>query len=190
MTVRTLHSLDPIEVLEEQIKKHPQLPSHLPAVLTYLKMDLILLESVSYMRQEGLWDADTSHTYSSMLLVPSATQIQALADLCPMLFLSPPSDLFNLVCRYRLYTKFQPTSLAEFLVDRGASITKRAARRNVSSRIAPKGTYYICPSAHCKRTFKKAGHTQNHVLRNHPEYLQLVPNFEPQLSTDGFHRGQ
>lgn len=170
--------------LEYQIRKYPKLASHLPAVLTYLRIDLVLLESVSYIRQEGFWDASTSDLYRSVLLMPSATQTQALATLCPMLFLSPPSDLFNLVCQYRLQTRFQPTGLADRLTYRWSSVSKQIVRRGGLIRTAPTGEWYVCPSLYCKKRFKKAGHTQNHISRCHPEYLQLHPDFQPQLSTN------
>lgn len=170
-----------ITTLELEILQHPNLDANLSTVCLYVKMDFMLLESISYLRQEGLWNTSMQQLYSNSVQRPQGDHLAELAMLLPSLFQSPPPSLFNLVCEYRKILGSDSTqSMERFLQLLRPSSLEKDRQGLPSRKVAPKGYVYACPSAHCPKIFKKAGHARNHVNSRHPEYLQLNPEYHPE----------
>lgn len=166
--------------LELDILYHPDIKSHLEAVCLYLRMDLTLLESISYLRQEGLWRPDISQPYGAVQR-PKTDQMLSMASIHQSLFHSPPTDLFDLICDLRRFTGFGSRTATERLPSLlEQRYLDRRHRSYDSMKTAPSGRLYACPSSNCRKTFKKSGHARNHVETKHLEYLQLNPDYLPQ----------
>lgn len=169
-----------IAKVELEILNHPEVDAHFDAVCFYLKIDLVLLEAISYLRQEGLWSSKMSQMYGSSVQAPRTEQIEELASFHQSLFQSPPSSLFDLICELRRLTGFGPTVMTDRLPSLlKLSILNRKRRKQGRIRTAPEGQLYACPSMNCHKTFKKSGHARNHVETKHPEYLEIHPNYLP-----------
>lgn len=170
-----------ILTLELQILQHPNLDAHLNTVRLYIKLDLVLLESISYLRQEGLWNTNMQQMYSGSVPRPQGEHLAELAILHPSLYQSPPPSLFNLICEYRRILGSNSSETVEkFLRLLRPSILEKDRKGSPSRKVAPQGRVFACPSAHCRKMFKKAGHARNHVQSRHPEYLQLNPEYHPE----------
>lgn len=170
-----------ITTLEFEILEHPNLDAHLNTVCLYIKLDLVLLESISYLRQDGLWNTNMQQMYSSSVPKPQGKHLAELAVLHPSLFQSPPPSLFNLVCEYRRILGSSSSETVErFLQLLRPSSLDKDRKGSPSRKMAPQGRVFACPSALCRKIFKKAGHARNHVKSRHPEYLQLNPEYHPE----------
>lgn len=168
-----------IHEIERDIFRHPNLMAHFTVVSAYLGLDSWLLEPISYLRQEGLYGEDMAQLHGPTVTLPHPRQVEDLREAHASLFNSPPSDLFELICKYRRYTNFQATGIVERLAAlREGSASSGRSRQD--GRTAPDGQMYACPSENCKKAFRKSGHAKNHVQNNHPEYLQLHPDYQPQ----------
>lgn len=166
--------------IELEILNHPEVDAHFDSVCFYLKIDLVLLEAISYLRQEGLWSSQMSQIYGASVQAPRPEQIEELASFHQSLFQSPPTNLFNLICDFRKLTGFGPSVMTDRLPSLlKLSIQNRKRRKQGRMRTAPLGQLYACPSSKCHKTFKKSGHARNHVETKHPEYLEIHPNYLP-----------
>lgn len=169
--------------LEAMIFKHTELRNHFKTVRTYLGLDSWVLEPISYLRQEGFFAHNIAGIDPSVRL-PQRRQITDLASVQPSLFESPPTELFNLICRYRQRSGFRDTGILQRLDKFKESWSQaRLLKPEVGGKTAPEGQVYKCPSAKCRKTFRKAGHATNHMENHHPEYLQLHPHYQPQQFT-------
>lgn len=167
--------------LERDILFHPEIKAHYNIVCLYLRMDLVLLEPISYLRQEGLWRSDLCYSYGTEVRAPPPDQIKDLAPLHCSLFQSPPTELFNLVCDFRRLTGFGSCRSTDQLPSLlRLRYSDQQHQRIDCRKTAPEGQLYVCPSTKCRKTFKKAGHARNHVESKHLEYLQIDPDYIPQ----------
>lgn len=146
--------------IEEQILQSPDLQHHHAAVILYLRLDIWLLESIFALRN---------------------SESAELARLHPSLFDSPPEPLFHLIYTLRHFLGLDLSSTIEKIEslqpnERGK---ERLREPGSSSRVAPRGQAYGCPSKYCKKAFVKSGHAVNHVEKQHPEYLKLHPDYQP-----------
>lgn len=151
--------LSPFEI-EEQILQSPEIQQYHAAVVLYLRLDIWLLESIFALRN---------------------SESAELAQLHPTLFESPPEPLFHLIYTLRHFLDLDLTDIIE-RIERSQSDSRekeRSREPGVSSRVAPRGKAYGCPSKHCKKVFIKSGHAANHVEKQHPEYLKLHPDYQP-----------
>lgn len=148
--------LSPPEI-EEEILRSTELQEHYAAVILYLRLDILLLESVRALRNSGSGQ---------------------LAQLHPSLFTSPPDSLFNLIYTLRLFGLDLADTISKI---EAVSVPDRPKEtsREPAGKIAPRGQAYECPSKYCKKVFIKSGHAANHVGKQHPEYLKLHPDYQP-----------
>lgn len=167
--------------LESSIFRHPELQNHFKTVRTYLILDSWVLEPISYLRQEGF--LSTSIAMDPSVRLPQRRQIADLASVQPLLFGSPPTELFNLICQYRQRSGFRETGILQRLDKLKESWLQPKSKPEVGGKTAPEGQVYKCPSVNCKKSFRKAGHATNHMESYHPEYLQLHPDYQPQQFT-------
>lgn len=144
--------------IEREIMRHPDSMACFDAISLCLRLPMVLLQSISALRETGPWHDELESIYGP-------------------LFATPPTELFDMVLALRRFPQFEPARLIEQLQlrKRGAS----AARKPEAGRTAPDGQAYECPSENCKKQFKKSGHAQNHVDKHHPEYLKLHPDYQP-----------
>lgn len=169
-----------IEAIEEQILTHSNLAAHIDVVNVYLTIGKYQLEPISWLRQEGLWRSSDPITMQEMSLrLPQREHYEALRDVQPSLFDSPPSDLFDLICQYRWFTDFQETDIIAKLEESVTTSEQRPASRYEAGRTAPDGYKYPCPSRGCRKDYSKSGHLRNHINSNHPDFLRLHPEWKP-----------
>ena len=119
------------------------------------------------------------HGSSVRLRLPEQGHRQALAEIHPRLFDSPPSDLFDIICKYRHLTDGRDTGIIQRLEKQVAASTSATTNKVDGSGTAPEGYRYKCPSAKCTKTYSKGGHIVRHIDTTHPEYLQLHPEWQP-----------
>ena len=144
--------------IKHEIIQHPASMICFDAVSLCLRLDIVLLQSIRELREAGPWHNELESIYGP-------------------LFTSPPTDLFNNIVALRNFPQFEPASIIEQLELRRDNESK--ARKPEAGRTAPYGQAYECPSANCQRQFKKSGHAQNHVEKQHPEYLKLHHDYQP-----------
>lgn len=148
--------------IEREIVRHPDSLTCFDAVSLCLRLPVILLQSLSALREAGPWRDELESIYGP-------------------LFTSPPTDLFNMVLALRRFPHFESSKVIEQLELRRRNAT--TARKPEAGRLAPDGQAYECPSENCKKQFKKSGHAHNHVKRHHPEYLRLHSDYQPSQFT-------
>ncbi|KAK5091203.1 hypothetical protein LTR05_001383 [Lithohypha guttulata] len=125
--------------LEEAILQHPSLKSQYKVVRTYLVLDSWVLEPISFLRQDGLWAVDMAPMHDTSMKLPKPEQIDHLANLHASLFQSPPTDLFNMICKYRRYSDFKDTGIIQRLEELKQSWLPAKAVQAENSRTAPQG---------------------------------------------------
>ena len=106
-----------ISQLENDILYDPDLEAHFNAVSLYLGIDTIVLESISYLRQEGFWVSDVLQIHGALPLPHSQSEhTKALASLHHSFFNSPPPRLFDLICKFRRLAESDPAASVDRLL--------------------------------------------------------------------------